>query len=138
MKILFWILAILSIPVGLFMSFVSYMSLGLHLPATWIGTVSCGAGVIAVAVSIVCAVLGILSLRKQNSKKAVLFALAGLAYSAIVLGGYFLDDAVDTIQMERAIAQRGEQTAYMAEGGNRDAVWLLGTAEGETAAEVAC
>ena len=109
MKALFWILAILSIPVGLFVSIVCWMSNGLGLAGTVIGEVVCIAGIPAVIVSIACMVLGIGKLRKGNGKKAVVFALVGLIYSAVILGGYFLDDAVDTMLMEKDIAERNEQ-----------------------------
>lgn len=56
MKILFWMLAVLSIPVGLFVSIVCYMSHGLDLSGTWIGEAVCIVGMPAAAVCIVCAV----------------------------------------------------------------------------------
>ncbi|MBQ2449235.1 MAG: hypothetical protein IIV70_06135 [Peptococcaceae bacterium] len=109
MKMLFWILAILSIPVGLFTSIVCYFSQGLGLTGTVIGKAVCFAGVFAVAVSIICAVLGIIGLRKGNAKKAVVFALAGALYSGIIIAGIFADDAVDTMQMEKEMVNRNEQ-----------------------------
>lgn len=109
MKILFWVLAIASIPVGWFMTAVSVVGNGLDLYGTGIGQVLYFAGMFSVVVSIVCAVLGILKLRKGNVKKAVIFALAGVLYSGIVLGGIFVDDAVHTVRMDRDIAAREEQ-----------------------------
>ena len=53
MKILFWILAITSLPVGLFMSFVSYMAYGLDLAGTKFGVVVCFTGMISLVVSLV-------------------------------------------------------------------------------------
>ena len=109
MKFLFWILAILSIPVGLFVSIVCYMSHGLDLTGTGIGKVVCLAGIPAAAFCIVCLVLGIKRLRKGDSKKAVVFALAGLVFCGIIVGGIFLDDALDTVRLEKSIAERNVQ-----------------------------
>ena len=109
MKILFWILVILSLPFGLFMSVTGYFSHGLGLAGTEIGVVVCIAGMFSVVVSIVCAVLGIIKLRKGNVKKAVLLALAGVAYSGIILAGVFIDEAVGAMLLERDIAERNEQ-----------------------------
>ena len=109
MKFLFWILAILSIPVGLFVSIVCYMSHGLDLTGTGIGKVVCLAGIPAAALCIVCMVLGIKRLRKGDSKKAVVFALAGLFFCGIIIGGIFLDDALDTVRLEKSIAERNVQ-----------------------------
>lgn len=109
MKILFWLLAILSIPVSLFVGFICWVSQGLGLSGTIIGEIVFVLGIPAVVVSIVCAVLGIIKLRKGNVKKAVMCALAAVIYSGIILAGYFLDDAVHTMLMERDIANRNEQ-----------------------------
>lgn len=109
MKILFWALAILSIPTGWFMTAVSVLGHGLGLYSTGIGTVMYVAGMFSVVVSIVCVVLGIIKLRKGNVKKAVIFALAGVLYSGIILGSIYIDDAVHTVRMERDIAARDEQ-----------------------------
>ena len=109
MKVLFWILAIASIAFGFFMTIVSYFSHGLDLACTEIGVVVCIAGMFSVVVSIICAVLGIIKLRKGNVKKAVLLALVGVAYSAIILAGVFIDEAVGSVLMARDIAERNEQ-----------------------------
>ena len=109
MKILFWLLALVSIPVGWFMTAVSVLGHGLGLYSTGIGTVMYVAGMFSVVVSIVCAVLGIIKLRKGNVKKAVIFALAGVLYSGIILGSIYIDDTVHTVWMERDIAARDEQ-----------------------------
>ena len=109
MKILFWIFSILSIIVGFYMTVVGFFADGLGLYGTVFGKVCCILGVVAVLVSIVCVVLGIIRLRKGNVKKAVLFALAGLAYSAIILAGMFVDEAVDSLRMEKDIAERDKQ-----------------------------
>ena len=109
MKVLFWILAILSIPVGLFVSFVCYMSKGLGLSGMGFGEVVCVAGMLAAVICIVCAVPGILNLRKGNTKKAIIFALAGIVYCGIILTGFFIDDALDTMRLKKDIAERNEQ-----------------------------
>ena len=109
MKILFWILAILSVAVSLFVSIVCYMSLGLGLTGTGIGEVVCIVGMLAAVICIICTVLGIKRLRKGDAKKAVVFAVAGLVYCGIIIGGIFLDDAVDTMLLEKSIAERNEQ-----------------------------
>ena len=109
MKILFWTLAIVSLPVGFFMSIVSWFAEGLGLSGTGIGVVVCIAGMFSVVVSIVCLVLGINKLRKGNIKKAVTFAVVAVAYSAVILAGMYIDDAVHGMLMERDIAERNEQ-----------------------------
>ena len=109
MKIWFWLLAIASIPAGLFMSTVSYMSFGLGLSGTVIGEVVCVAGMLSVVVSVACGLLGIAKLRKGDVKRAVALALAGVAYSGIILAGMYVDDAVDTMLMNKSIAENEEQ-----------------------------
>lgn len=109
MKILFWIFAILSIPAGFFTSIVCYFSQGLGLTGTVIGDIVCIAGMFSIFVSVICAVLGVIKLRKGNVKKAVAFALAGVAYSGIILAGIFIDSSVDTVLMEKDTAVRNEQ-----------------------------
>lgn len=109
MKILFWILAILSIPVGLFVSVVCYMSHGLGLIGTGFGEVVCLVGMVAAVVCIACTVLGIIKLRKGNAKKALVFALVGVAYCGVIIAGIYIDDAVDTKLLEKSIAERNVQ-----------------------------
>jgi len=109
MKILFWILAILTIPAGLFISFVCYMSHGLDLFGTGFGEIVCVVGMLTLPVCIACAVLGIIKLRKGSVKKAIALVLAGAAYCGIIIAGYFIDDAVDTMLLEKSIAERNEQ-----------------------------
>ena len=109
MKILFWILAILSIAVGLFVSVVCYMSHGLGLAGTGIGEVVCIVGMLAAVICMICTVLGSKKLRKGDAKKAVVFAVAGLVYCGIIIGGIFLDDAVDTLLLKKSIAERNAQ-----------------------------
>ena len=109
MKILFWILAILSIAVGLFVSVVCYASHGLGLTGTGIGEVVCIVGMLAAVICMICTVLGSKKLRKGDAKKAVVFAVAGLVYCGIIIGGIFLDDAVDTLLLKKSIAERNAQ-----------------------------
>ena len=109
MKILFWILAILSIAVGLFVSVVCYMSHGLGLTGTGIGEVVCIVGMLAAVICMICTVLGSKKLRKGDAKRAVVFAVAGLVYCGIIIGGIFLDDAVDTLLLKKSIAERNVQ-----------------------------
>ena len=109
MKILFWIHAIASIAFGFFMTIVSFFADGLDLYCTVFGKVFCILGMFAVLVSIVCVVLGIIRLRKGNVKKAVTFAVVAVAYSAVILAGMYIDDAVHGVLMERDIAKRNEQ-----------------------------
>ena len=109
MKILFWILAILSIAVGLFVSVVCYMSHGLGLAGTGIGEVVCIVGMLAAVICMICTVLGSKKLRKGDAKRAVVFAVAGMVYCGIIIGGIFLDDAVDTLLLKKSIAERNAQ-----------------------------
>ena len=109
MKILFWILAILSIAAGLFVSVVCYMSHGLGLTGTGIGEVVCIVGMLAAVICMICTVLGSKKLRKGDAKRAVVFAVAGLVYCGIIIGGIFLDDAVDTLLLKKSIAERNAQ-----------------------------
>ena len=109
MKILFWILTVLAIPIGLFVSIVCYMSHGLDLSGTGLGAVVCFVGMFAVIVCIVCTVQGVIKLRKGNSRKAVVFALTGLAFCGIVIAGIFIDDALDTMLLKKSIAERNAQ-----------------------------
>ena len=109
MKILFWILAIASIPTGIFVSFISHLAHGLDAAQTGLGEVVCVAGMLSVLVCIVCAVLGIIKLRKGDVQKAAALALAGLAYSGIIFAGFFIDDAVHTMLMEHDIVNHKEE-----------------------------
>ena len=109
MKILFWLLAIASIPFSLFITIVSWFANGLALSGTVIGQVITAVGMFAAVVSIVCVVLGIIKLCKGNVKKAVTFAVVAVAYPAVILAGMYIDDAVHGILMERDIANRNEQ-----------------------------
>jgi hypothetical protein len=54
-------------------------------------------------------VLGIIKLRKGETKKAVLFASMGLIYSAVIIAGILIDDAAHTVRLEKDIAERNEQ-----------------------------
>ena len=110
MKILFWILAIASIPFSFFMSVVSWAADGLDLAGTRLGEVVNIAGMFSAVVSIVCVVLGIIKLRKGKVKKAVIFALVGVVYSVVILGGMYLDEALHTVQFEKDLADYYDQT----------------------------
>ena len=109
MKILFWILAILTIPAGFFISFVCYMSHGLDLFGTGFGELVCVVGMLTLPVCIVCAALGFIKQRKGSVKKAIALVLAGAAYCGIIIAGYFIDDAVHSVLMDKDIANRNEQ-----------------------------
>ena len=109
MKILFWLFAIASIPAGLFMSCISWLSRGLGLYQTVVGEVIDVLGMFSVVVSIVCAVLGIIKLRKGDLKKAFVLALVGVAYSGVILAGVFIDEAVHSVLLEKSIEDRNEQ-----------------------------
>lgn len=109
MKILFLVLAILSILVGYFISFTCYMDYGLGLAGTGFGEVVLIAGIFLLVVCIADMIMSIVALRRGKVKKAIAFALVGVLYSAVILGGYLIDDAVHTKQLEKSIAQREEQ-----------------------------
>lgn len=109
MKVLFWILAILSIPAGLLMSFVSVLSDGLGFAGTGFGEVVIILGMFSLVVSIVCLVVGIIQLRKGKVKKAIVCSLVALAYCAAILAGFAIDDALHTIRHNKSVAEREEQ-----------------------------
>lgn len=109
MKILFWILAVLSLPAGFFMTLMGAFSDGMGLYSTVFGKVICMMATISLLVSVVCAVLGIIQLRRKNVKKAIFRVLAGLAYFAVLIAGMFIDAEVGDIQMDKDIAARNEQ-----------------------------
>jgi hypothetical protein len=91
------------------MSCISWLSRGLGLYQTVIGEVIEVLGMFSVVVSIVCAVLGIIKLRKGDVKKAVVLALVGVAYSGAILAGVFIDEAVHSALLEKSIEERNEQ-----------------------------
>ena len=109
LKILFWILAVLSLPVGLFMTLIGSFSDGLGLYSTVFGKVICMMSTISLLVSIVCAVLGIIQLRRKNVRKAVFRVLAGLAYFVVLIACMFIDAEVGDIRMDKDVAARNEQ-----------------------------
>ena len=109
MKILFWILALLSIPVCWFVSYISYLMHGLGLSGTVIGEVASVAGILSLVVYVIGVVLGMIKLRKGNMKKAIAFVLAGAIYSGIMFGGMLLDDAVHTMLLEKSIKNSQEE-----------------------------
>lgn len=109
MKVCIWLLWILSIFVGLFVSFVSYLSRGLGLAGTAFGEVVCIMGTLTLAICIAGMVLGIISMRKGKVKKALACALISLGYCAAIIAGTLIDDAVHTMQLEKRIAERNEQ-----------------------------
>ena len=109
MKILFWILAVLSLPVGFYMTIIGSFADGLDLYCSGFGKIICILAMFSLVVSIVGVVLGIIKLRKGSVKKAVLFASAGIVYAVIMLAGMFIDEGVDSLLMERDIANRKEE-----------------------------
>ncbi len=109
MKVLFWILTILSIPVGLFISFFSYACRELGLYGTSLGDVVGIAGMLALVVCVICAVLGIIKMRKGNKKKAFTFVLIGVIYCAIIAGLVGVDEVVHTKRLEEDTASHNEE-----------------------------
>ena len=109
MKFLFWILAILSIPAGLFMTFFSWLSHGLGLSGTIIGEVMYIPGLLSLLVCIICMILGIKKLRKGNVKKAIVCAVIALGYCAAIFAGIALDDAVHSMQHNKSVSEREKQ-----------------------------
>ena len=109
MKILFWILAIASVLAGLFISVVGHFSYGLGLYFGVVGKVACIAGMLSAAVCVICAVLGIIKLRKGDMKKAIVFVVVGLLYCGVTFGGMMLDELVYGIRLENSIEDRKEQ-----------------------------
>lgn len=68
MRILFGILAIVSIPFGLLVSFTSYLRQGIGFLGTPVAYI---AAALSVIVSIICTALGMIKLSKGNTKQAV-------------------------------------------------------------------
>ena len=99
MKILFWLLAILSLPVGWFLSYTSYLMNGLRLPGTIIGEIACIAGIPALLVSILCSLST--SNRKTEKERfsSVLFRFAPF-FDA------FINDALKQAQIRENCAGR--------------------------------
>lgn len=106
MKFISWILVLLPIPVGLFLSFFSYLSHGLGLLFTSFGEAVAIMGVLSFVVCAVCTVLGIIKLRKGNVKKAIACALVALSYCVAIVAGFFIDETVDYIRYKERIANR--------------------------------
>lgn len=109
MKILFWALTILLIPVGLFVSFISYVARELGLYGTNFGEAVCIAGMVALVVCVICGGLGIVKLRKGNVKRALTFVLIGVIYCGIIGGLMVVDEVVHTKQLEDDIENRNEE-----------------------------
>lgn len=91
------------------MSIIGYFGEGLGLYSTVVGQIMYILCMLSLLVSIVFNVLGIIKLRKGYVKKAVLLALASVVYPFILLGCLFIFDAVDTMQMEKEMAEYNEQ-----------------------------
>lgn len=109
MKVLFWILAILEIPFGLYISITGWIGHGLGFYQSAVGKAIYALGMFSALVSIVCVVLGAIKLYKGKPKNAVKLALVGIAYSAVILAGMFIDDAVYSIVLRKDIENRNEQ-----------------------------
>lgn len=109
MKVLFWIVAVLSIPVGLVGSLFSRFAHGIGVSGTAMGDVLLILGMFSVLVSIGGIVLGIIKLRKGNVKKAVAFALLGIIYPVVLGGAGLIENAVYGMLLERDIDNRNEQ-----------------------------
>lgn len=109
MKLLFWILSVISILGGLFLSFFCYLVEGLGLNGTEIGVFVSKLGLAAAVVSVVCVMQGIVRLRKGNVKKALVHAMIALGYCTAIVTGYFIDEAVHTLRVEQSIANRNKQ-----------------------------
>ena len=109
MKILFWILAVLSLPVGCFISFVCHFAHGLDLYWTGFGLVVCILGMLSLVVCIIGIVLGAIKLRRGQMKKAFGFVLMGVIYSGIIFGGLVVDDALYSMRLNKAIEAQDEQ-----------------------------
>lgn len=112
MKIIFWLLAVLSIFAGLFMSVISYMSYGLGFSYTIIGDIVLIAGMFSLVVCIVCVVLGILRLRKGNVKKAIVCILVALCYCVVILAGIAIDDALYSLLLDKRAVYDNEQISF--------------------------
>ena len=109
MKVLFWILAAVSVLGGLFISAFSAVVEGLGLSGTQLGDVVCVAGKFSTVVCIVCVVIGIFVLRKGNAQKAVITVLLGVLYCAAIFGGLLIDDVLYTKALEDSMAEYNEQ-----------------------------
>lgn len=110
MKILFGLFGLLSLAVSVFTTFMCWLADGLDVIATGIGEVIAVVGLAAVAVAIVGMILGIRSLRRSKGKQALLFALMGALFSGIIIGGFFLDEALMVMDLEKSHEAWAEET----------------------------
>lgn len=110
MKILFWILTVLMIPVYLVCSFFFDMSGHIGGYGGPIGTVAdivCLLGSFTIVVGIIGLVLGIVWFVKKNqTKQAFLFTLMGLIYALVLFGCLFALEGVHDRQMDADIDER--------------------------------
>lgn len=109
MKILSWILLILSIPAGLFMSFLGYLSHGLGLTFTLFGEIVSILGMLSLVVCTVLSVMGIIRLRRGDVKKAFCCSLIAFGYCLAIVAGSYIDDTIHSTQYKKRIVQRNEQ-----------------------------
>ena len=109
MKILAWILAVVMIPVGLFASFIFYVSFGLGLSPGSVGGILCMVGALSAVICIVGSVLGIRQLRRGNVKKAFALILAGAVFIGIIAAGLGICEAVNTKRVAQIVADEQAQ-----------------------------
>ena len=109
MKILFWILAILSLPAGAFVSFCSYLAGGLGLSGTVFGEIVCFFGLFALLLCIVCMVIGIVKLCKGKAKQALVLVVVAIAYCGLIIGGFAIDDWAYGMQLDNKFEKMQEE-----------------------------
>lgn len=109
MKVLFWIISVVSIIVGLMLSFICLVVRGFGLAGTAFGEIVHIVGMLSCAVSIIGMVLGIIKLRKGKKKAAIMFALLGLIFSGIIFGGIEIDEMIYAKRLDAQFENRDEQ-----------------------------
>ena len=100
-KVLFGVFVLLSLAASVFTTFMCWLAEGLGVIGTGLGKVVVLLGMAAVVVAIVGMILGIRSLRRNKGKQALLFALMGAIFSGVIIGGFFLDEALMGRKLEQ-------------------------------------
>jgi hypothetical protein len=142
MKILFWILAVVSILIGLFVSVVCYMSHGLGLTGTGFGKIVCMVGMLAAVVCVICTVLDnigfvLMDLNGDNLDELVIGAVAQAGQQGNAVFCIYSDPqnpsyVINGVEGKLYYLHPGEvDGTYEAEIVGQHSAWVIETAERE-------